>query len=94
MSHTRRRRLAWLFALVLLAELALVCCASVHVSSHACAGHDCAICDALRPQRRLRIVPRATALTVLAALPLIARRLRRFARCGDTQVSLRTRLND
>lgn len=95
MLETRRRRLAWLFALVLLMELALLCCASVHAFSHDCPGHDCcAICAVLRPERRAALAALALALGLaLAALPS-ARPSRRAAAAHDTPVSRRTRMND
>lgn len=98
MLETRHRRLAWLFALVLLMELALLCCASVHVASHCCHGHhsgtNCAICAILRPERRAALAALALALDLaLAALPS-ARPSRRAAAAHDTPVSRRTRMND
>ncbi len=95
MLNTRRRRLAWLFALVLLMELALLCCASVHVASHDCPGHDCcAICATLRPEHRAALAALALALGfALAALPS-ARPSRSAADQYDTLISRRVRMND
>ncbi len=95
MLNTRRRRLAWLFTLVLLTELALVCCASVHFASHDCPGHDsCAICATLRPEYRATLAALALALGMaLAALPSV-RPSRRAAAAYDTPVSRRVRMND
>lgn len=68
MFKTRRRRLAWLFALVLLSELAVLCCASTHLSSHLCPGcEQCAICACVRSGlNRAAVAP--LALLVLLAL--------------------------
>lgn len=95
MLETRRRRLALLFALVLLMELALLCCASVHVASHVCRGHDCcAICATLRPEYRAALAALAVALGLaLAALPSARPSRRAAAACG-TPVSRRVRMND
>ena len=67
MCNTRRRRLAWLFALVLIAGLALLCCASAHLSHHICCGENCAICACVRAGLRWGAVA-APAAWALAAL--------------------------
>lgn len=96
MADTRRRRLAWLFALVLLMELALLCCACVHADDHECAGHEaCAICRylrlALRGSRALAAA--AFALLALAAMRADLRpRSPRFA--PVTLFALKVRMND
>lgn len=94
MFNARRRRLAWLFALVLLMGLALLCCASIHVASHDCRGDDCAICAALRPERRIALhVTLASACLSLVAL--IGASCRRHCAVSiDTPVSLHVRLDD
>ena len=96
MPQARRRKIAWLFALVLLLELALLCCASAHLTDHVCRGHDdCAICACVREGLR-RAAVTALLLTALAALSVshagtLARRF--FAR-GDSLFDRRVRLND
>lgn len=94
MIDTRRRRLSWLFALVLLAELALLCCASAQVACHCCPKHGrCAICECLRAEgRQFRLALPVAILALLAACaaaPLPAATARSF-----TLFSLRVRLND
>ena len=94
MLDTRRRRLAWLFALVLLMELALLCCASVHISSHDCSGQEsCAICAMLRPAIRCAFAVLALALGIAAALLTLCPRPGR--RPGfESPVARRVRMND
>lgn len=95
MFDARRRRLAWLFALVLLTGLALSCCASAAIASHACPGHDCcAICAALRPEGRLALAARLLSLALIPAALLAAAALRRPGLSPKTPISLRIRMND
>ncbi|MBR1822447.1 MAG: hypothetical protein IJ769_12625 [Clostridia bacterium] len=96
MFNSRRRRIAWLFALVLLMELAILCCASMHLSDHLCPGcARCAICATVRAGLK-----RAIAMPLLALAPLtfaILQRItlarRSFAR-RDSLFARHVRLND
>lgn len=98
MYSINRRRAAWLLLLVLALELAVVCCASIHLSDHICRGHEteaCAICACLRTGLR-RAAP--AALLALAAL-LSAQALRfdtpsRKDGASDTLIARKIRLND
>lgn len=95
MSNVRRRRLALLFTLVLLTGLALSCCAFLHISSHACPGHECcAICAALRPEGRYAILVLCAALGLLPALSANRHFTRQPCVLSDTPISRRIRLND
>ena len=95
MFATRRRRLACMFALVLLAELALLCCASVHIAHHGCRGEGCAICACVRDGLR-RSALAAPILTALAASVCLAMRAaaRRCAVGAPSLFRLKVRLND
>lgn len=95
MFKTRRKRLAWLFALVLLAELALLCCACVLFTTHQCPGHDrCGVCAALNPARRFALAALILALGLpLAASPAASAAWQAVALLF-TPISLRVRLND
>ena len=96
MFDTRRRRLAWLFALVLLMELALLCCACAQLSAHLCPGHGtCAIC------RQLSAAPLRFALLPIALASAMAAlsggiKLRATVRRAPlpTPVIRKVRLND
>ena len=95
MFDTRRRRLAWLFALVLLAELALLCCASIHVNHHICHGDDCAICACVRTGMKRAMILALPALASLAvAVRMRARRARRVFAGIDSLIARRVQLND
>lgn len=96
MPDTRRRRLAWLFALVLLMELALLCCAYGHLCDHCCPGcDDCAICRVVRLGARRFALPAAAAA---AALACVAHAAASHARpCFipvPTPIARKVRLND
>lgn len=95
MFRTRQRRLAWMFMLVLALELALLCCASIHLTDHVCSGHQsCAICALMRTGLRRTVLAAvvASALSAVAAirlgagLPLVC--------LADSPVQRRVRLND
>ena len=94
MTDARRRRLSWLFALVLLAELALLCCASAQVVCHCCPQHGrCAICECLRAEgRQFRLALPAMLLVLLAACS--AATLPSARSLPFTLFSLRVRMND
>ena len=94
MTDARRRRLSWLFALVLLAELALLCCASAQIASHCCPEHGrCAICECLRAEgRQLRLALPAAFLVLLVACA--ASLLPSARSLPFTLFSLRVRMND
>lgn len=96
MTETRRRRLAWLFALVLLMELAVLGCALVHLGDHECAGHDaCAICRYMRLAMRGGFAMPAAILTLLAPAVIRAARPGRPVRfASGTLFALKVRLND
>ncbi len=93
-----RRRAAWLFLLVLALELAVVCCASAHLSDHVCRGHEaetCAVCACLRTGLR-----RAALAALLAPAALLGAPALRFeapsrtGRARDSLVARKIRLND
>ena len=96
MSNPRCRRIAWFFALVLLAELALLCCACGHLSSHHCAdSHTCALCRCLRQGLRFGLCLIPVCLAALLSVGLSGPfRSRRAAAVPATPVSRRVRLND
>lgn len=92
----RQRRLAWMFMLVLALELALLCCASIHLADHVCSGHEtCAICLFVRVGLRRAAVAALTlsALSAVAAACVGAGVPRRFGPV-DSLVLRRVRLND
>lgn len=96
MSRTRQRQLAWMFTLVLALELALFCCACLHLADHACGGYEhCGICVCVRAGlRRVAVAAIACSmLSAVAALSVCARVSRRFAP-ADSPVLRRVRLND
>ena len=91
-----RRRTAWLLTLVLLLELAVLCCACSHIACHHCThGADCSICEYVRLGLRMAFIP------VAAALMLIAR-MTRAPRCAilraavhlPTLIDRKVELND
>ena len=95
MLDKRRRRLACLFALVLLMELAVLCCACAHVSSHVCHGPGrCAVCDILKSERRYALAFLLMPLCLAQAGFSISRFFQRGRLSIGTPVSLRVRLND
>ena len=96
MFHTRQRRLAWMFALVLILELALLCCASMHLTDHHCTGDDsCAICACVRSGMRRAALTALLAAAFACAVTLLTGSLsaRRFA-AETSLVSQKVRLND
>ena len=96
MFDARRRRIAWLFTLVLVMELALLCCASTHFTGHGC--HQscrCAICECVRlGQNRTAVAP--PLLLMLAALLVAAcgSPVRRHVLPLSSLLSRRVRFND
>ena len=96
MIRARQRRLSCMLMLVLALELALLCCASVHLTEHACGDHGrCAICSFVRTGlRRVAIAfMMASALPAAFALYSGAYVSRRFI-TADSPVLRRVRLND
>ena len=92
----RSRRLARLFTLALILELALLCCACAQAHSHCCPGDDrCAICQTVRLGLRDGRLAFALLLTPLAVsfclrgLPLSA-----LQAVPATLVARKVRLND
>lgn len=96
MSISRRRRLAWLFLLVLTAELAVLCCASAHCVHHLCTGHEtCAICACVRASHRRALSPLLlAAILALAATALSIRSMPRAFCRGGSLFARHVRLND
>ena len=97
MSMMRRRRLAWLCTLVLIMELALLCCAYNHNSHHLCAdSQSCAICAWMRSALLRFFLPPAATLSILTTLRAAARVARESAstHCITSLYALRVRLND
>ena len=98
MHSIHRRRAAWLFLLVLALELAVLCCASAHLSDHICRGHEaetCAICACLRTGLR-RAAPAALLAPVALLGALLCRREAPSRDDGapDSLVARKIRLND
>ena len=96
MFCARQRRLAWMFMLVLVLELALVCCASIHLTDHACSDHEnCAICSFVRTGLR-RVAVAAIAASALLAFTAFHTgvSLSPGFLIADSPVIRRVRLND
>ena len=96
MFQTRRARLAGLFALILIADLALLCCALGQIDCHCCPGHGaCAICEFTRMSLRSFALLPAAALTLLCRHTNAAFSPLRgpFVPCRNL-FTLRVRLND
>ena len=96
MFRIHHRRLAWIFTLVLVLELALLCCASVRLTDHGCGGHpDCAICAFVRTglRRNAVVAMMASALMAVMAVHFRQRFSRSFA-IADSPILRRVRLND
>lgn len=96
MICARQRRLAWMFLLVLALELALLCCASIHLTDHDCSGHEsCAICAFVRAglRRMADFVIITSALLTALAIHSGAYVSRRFI-IANSPVLRRVRLND
>lgn len=96
MLYARRRQLAWLFVLVLAMELALLCCASAHLSDHRCCGEDtCLICACVRGGLRkvALAAPALLALFALMALACSGGAMRLFTGL-DSPIARKVRLND
>lgn len=95
MFDARRRRIAWLFTLVLVLELAVLCCASIHLSDHICCGDECAICACVRAGlRRTALAVLVLAALIAAAVLRRATPVRRFAEGARTLIDRKVRLND
>lgn len=96
MFDTRRRRLAWLFVLVLLMELALLCCAYNHTSLHLCCGHRaCALCARMRSTLLRELILPACILSLLALGVIRAAHRAALSRAPQTSLfNLGVRLND
>lgn len=96
MFDSRRRRHAWLLALVLLTELALLCCASIHLGAHDCPGCEhCPICACVRSGRNRAAIaplPALAAAGVVALSALVS--LRRISHSSSTLFDLKVRFND
>ena len=96
MFRTRQRRMAWMFALVLALELALLCCASMHLTDHSCSGDDsCVICACVRGGlRRSALV--MLLLAAFIAFAAICTGSRAPGRCvaTDSLILRKTRMND
>ena len=95
MLNARRKRLAWLFALVLLLELAVFCCALGHISSHVCPeGGRCVICAFINAElRRASFTPLLILLVAARSLPAFTERTHR-AVFESSLFAFRVRLND
>lgn len=96
MFDGRRRRIAWLFALVLLTELALLCCASASLSNHICPeDHRCAICECVRLGLNRAAVAPLAALALLCLLRVLTRRpVRQQGSPFASLLTRRVRFND
>ena len=97
MLRSRRRRFALLFALVLVAELAVLCCAYGHASRHLCPGcQTCALCASMRAALHRDCAVPAVALALMALCAPSARALagRLYLLLFTTLISCGIRMND
>ena len=98
MYSIHRRRAAWFFLLVLALELAVLCCASVHLSDHICRGHEsetCAICACLRTGlRRAALAVLIASAALLTAMPYRREAPSRNGSGPDSLIARKVRLND
>ena len=96
MFCARQRRLAWVFMLVLALELALLCCASIHLTDHVCNDHrNCAICAFVRTGLRRVVVAAIVAFALLVVSALrTGVSLSPGSLIADSPVIRRVRLND
>ena len=64
-----RRRCARLLTLVLLLELAVLCCACTHIACHHCThGPDCSICEYVKLGLRVALLLPAAIFSLIARL--------------------------
>ena len=64
-----RRRTAWLLTLVLLLELAVLCCACSRIACHHCAhGPRCAVCEYVKLGLRTAFLMPSAVLTLIALM--------------------------
>ena len=96
MFKSRRGRIACLFALVLLMELALLCCASMHLSDHVCPDcHHCPICACVRSGlNRVAIAPLLTLALLALTCASAEHPVRRGASPFHSLFARKVRLND
>lgn len=93
---TMRSRRAWLLTLVLLLELAVLCCACAHIACHHCDhGPRCAVCGYVRLGLRGAFLLPAAALTRLILLRRAdGTRATRTPRHFLTLIDKKVQLND
>ena len=91
-----RRRTAWLLTLVLLLELAVLCCACSRVACHHCVhGPRCAVCGYVKLGLRTAFLMPAAALMLSALLTHSEIARRQVPACrGLTLFDRRVKLND
>lgn len=88
MSTTRRRELSILFALMMIIELATLCCACAKLESHCCPDcARCAICEYLRIPLENAIGVRVL-LTAPVAAAIVLRRMQRRMRFSAARLTL------
>ena len=93
----RRRKLAWIFALVLLMELAVLCCACIQASDHICATERrCPICDYIRSCLHdiFTLSPIILALGILVAVRTPSRPASGWPVLFDTLITRKVQFND
>lgn len=94
MFYSRRRRIAWMFALALILELALLCCACGHLIDHRCEGpHTCPLCRFLRGGFRPALTPQSSVVAPSVSRPG-ASGLPGLRFVPATPIARRVRLND
>jgi len=65
----RRRKTAWLLTLVLMLELAVLCCACSHIACHHCVHSPrCAVCEYVKLGLRTALLLPAAVLTLIALM--------------------------
>ena len=91
-----RRRTAWLLTLVLLLELAVLCCACSRIACHHCAhGPRCAVCEYVKLGLRTAFLMPAAILTRIALMACSEHaRATGPSGQGSTLYDQRVKLND
>ena len=91
-----RKRTAWLLTLVLILELAVLCCACAHIACHHCVHSPrCAVCAYVRLGLRAAFLLPAVLLTLIALLSYLERARHQGPACRVlTLFDRRVKLND
>ena len=91
-----RRRTAWLLTLVLMLELAVLCCACAHIACHHCVHSPlCPVCEYVKLGLRTAFLIPAAALMLIALLTCSEHARTMGPACrGLTLFDRRVKLND